>query len=457
MSLPIVAIVGRPNVGKSSLLNALVGKRVSIVDPTPGVTRDRVSAICEIDDSYFEIVDTGGYGIDDKDRLTDKVEAQIGYAVQSAAIILFVVDIHDEITPLDQEVARLLRQRADAVMVVANKADVSQHESAAGGLVRLGYGEALCVSALHGRGLGALKETIVERIGRSKAPPAEPVMKLAIVGRQNVGKSTFINGLAEEERVIVSEVPGTTRDSIDVRFVRDGRTFLAIDTAGIRKKAKRDKIGIDYYSFVRATDSIRRADVVLFLLDATQKITEVDKKLARLLIESFKPTVIVINKWDLAKGKAGGEDYADYLAHALPGLSFAPLAFTTATAGRNLHSTIEVAQALFKQGQQRVTTGQLNRAIEYALAERQPKADHHGAAPKIYYATQISSAPPTIVLFCNSPALVREDYRRFMARRLSEALPFKEIPIRLVWRARKSRTSREPERVPTRPARRRRG
>jgi len=438
MRLPVVAIVGRPNVGKSSLLNLLARRRVSIVDPTPGVTRDRVSAVVEMDDRYFEVIDTGGYGIEDADDLTEHVEQQIRFALAGASLVLFVVDLLDELTPLDHEVARLLRTIDIPVRLVANKADTDQHEQAAGQFAALGFGHPLCVSALHGRHRRELLEEIIAVIGDRTADEApEPVMKLALVGRRNVGKSTFINALAGEERVIVSEIPGTTRDAIDVRFELDGRAFLAIDTAGL-KKPRRHKTDIEFYGYTRAVASIRRADVALFLIDATVPVGEVDKKLGHLIVEEFKPCVLVVNKWDLAKGRADAEAYGEYLARTIPHLRYAPLAFTTATAGRNIRATVDLAQGLFKQARTRVTTGLLNRAVEDILADAQPMADKHGAQPKIYYATQIAICPPTIVLFVNSPALVREQYRRFVEKRLGEALPFEEIPIRLIWRRRES-------------------
>ncbi|MFQ5424018.1 MAG: ribosome biogenesis GTPase Der [Phycisphaerae bacterium] len=438
MSLPVVAIVGRPNVGKSSLLNMLARERISIVDATPGVTRDRVSAVCAVEDRYFELIDTGGYGIEDHDDLTDHVEGQIRQAIGGAALILFVVDLREEITPLDGEVARLLRGVQAPVQLLANKADAPQHDHLAGNLAGLGFGEAICVSALHARGRRELLERIVERIGDQAGTAPEAVMKVALVGRRNVGKSTFINALAGQERVIVSEVPGTTRDAIDVRFVLNGQPFVAIDTAGVRKKRKQ-KTAIEFYGYDRVLCSIRRADIVLFMMDATLPIGEIDKKLARFVVDAFKPVVLVINKWDLAKGRAGAEAYGEYLNKTLMALSYAPLAFTTATDGRNTQSTIDLATSLFKQARTRVTTGMLNRAVESALADWQPPAGRGGGRPKIYYATQISTCPPTVVFFVNNPALMREQYRRFMANRIREALPFPEIPVRFFWRARKSR------------------
>lgn len=438
MSLPTVAIVGRPNVGKSCLLNMLAGRRISIVDSTPGVTRDRVSAVCEFDEHYFELVDTGGYGIEDHDDLTEHVQGQLRFAIDSADLILFVVDILEDITPLDTKVAQMLRSAARPVQLVANKADAERHVSFAGAFAALGFGEPMCVSALHGRGRRDLCERILEMTrDRSVTEAPDPVMKVALVGRRNVGKSSFINAIAGQERVIVSEVPGTTRDAVDVRFRLNDREFVAIDTAGVRKQRKQ-KTDIEFYGYSRVLTAIRRADVILFMIDATLPVGEVDKKLARFIVDAYKPAVIVINKWDLAKGRSDAEAYADYVGATLPGLSFAPLAFTTATECRNIQSTIDLAASLFKQARFRVTTGMLNRALEETLAAVQPPADRRGAQPKIYFATQISTCPPTIVFFVNNPALMREQYKRFMAKRFREALPFAEIPVRFVWRIRRS-------------------
>ncbi len=440
----MVAIIGRPNVGKSSLLNLLARQRISIVDPTPGVTRDRVSAIVEHEGRYFEIVDTGGYGIEDHDNLTEHVEGQIRYAIAGASLILFVVDVQQEITPLDQAVAEMLRRVEVPVQLVVNKCDTPSHELQADLFIRLGRGEPVCVSALHGHRRRDLIETIAARLGDELADAApNPTMKIALVGRRNVGKSTFINALARGPRVIVSEVPGTTRDSVDVRFEIDGREFLAIDTAGV-KKVRKHKTDIEYYGYTRALASIRRADVVLFLIDSTQPIGEVDKKLAAYIVGEFKPCVIVINKWDLARGRADAEDYGDYLTKTMPHIAYAPLAFTTASEGRNIQSTIDLAQSLFKQARARVTTGELNRAIEEILEQTQPASDQRGSQPKIYYATQVSVCPPTIVLFVNNPALMKEQYRRFVERRLRDALPFHETPVRLLWKPRQSQSGARP-------------
>ncbi|MCZ6698800.1 MAG: ribosome biogenesis GTPase Der, partial [Planctomycetota bacterium] len=329
--LPTIAIVGRPNVGKSCLLNTLAGQRISIVDNVPGVTRDRVSAVCQFDENYFELIDTGGYGIEDHDNLTEHVENQLRLAIGSADLILFVVDIVQDITPLDTEVAQLLRSVTSPVQLVANKADGEIHRALGGAFAALGFGEPICVSALHGHGRRELCERIIELTrDRAVTESPDPVMKVAVVGRRNVGKSSFINAIAGQERVIVSEVPGTTRDAIDVRFTLNDREFVAIDTAGVRKPRKQ-KTDIEFYGYARALSAIRRADVILFMIDSTLPIGEVDKKLARYIVDAFKPVVIVINKWDLAKGRSDAEAYGDYIGAMLQGLSFAPLAFTTAT------------------------------------------------------------------------------------------------------------------------------
>ncbi len=436
MSLPVVAIVGRPNVGKSSLLNMVARERISIVDPRAGITRDRVAATIEHEGLHFELVDTGGVGIVDADHLEAHIEEQIRFALASAALVLLVVDVTAELTPLDQSVAALLRKLDKPVLLLANKADDPAHEAQAGVFARLGFGEPLCVSALHGRGRSELLARIGAVLSDGDAtPPPPPVMKLAIVGKRNAGKSTLVNALAGCERMIVSEVPGTTRDAVDVRFTWQGREFVAIDTAGVRKKAR--MTDIDFYSHTRALRSIERADVVALLIDATVPVAEPDVKLAGALREAHKPVVVAINKWDLVAGQAEPADFVEYLAAAMPGLPFAPLVFITARSGRNVPALIETALSLHGQATTRVATSPLNDALQKILARRGPSAKHGARPVRIYYAAQVSTAPPTIVFFCNDPALVTENYRRYMENRLRELLPFKEVPIRLWFRARR--------------------
>ncbi len=443
MPLPIVAIVGRPNVGKSSLFNRLARRRISIVEATPGVTRDRVCTIIRHDGVYLELIDTGGYGIEDTADLTEHVAEQIRFALDSAAVIIFVVDILDGLVSLDEEVARLLRGCDRPVILAANKADAARFDTDAGQFHKLGFGPPLTVSAMHGRAIDQLRqritETLPDQIDQQGAD--EPAMKLAVVGKRNVGKSTFINCLARQQRMIVSEVAGTTRDSVDVRFEKDGRTFVAIDTAGLRKKSKLAD-DIEFYSYSRATRSIRRADVVMFLIDATLDIGSVDKKLARYITDNFKPCVIVINKWDLARGKISTQDYHEYLEKVMPAMPVVPICFTTAQQDRNVQSAVDLAIELFKQASTRVSTAQLNKALQTVLARRGPGSPRGGKFPKIYYSTQTSVSPPEIVLFVNDPKLFSPTYHRYLINHLRDLLPFSEVPLKLTFRP--HRESRKP-------------
>jgi GTP-binding protein len=444
MALPVVAIIGRPNVGKSSLLNELAGQMISIVEPTAGVTRDRVSTIISRDDRYFELVDTGGYGIVDSDRLSEHIEQQIHRAIESANLVLFMVDIRDGVMPLDEKTAQLLRKKNLDVIGVANKADTAKMFPAAGEFSRLGFGEFLCISAKNNLNKTVLLDMIFDRLSHLESDrPTEPAMKIAIVGKRNAGKSTLVNAIVGSERVIVSETPGTTRDAVDVRFEKDGKTIIAIDTAGIRKKSRMTD-SIEFYSFVRATHSIKRADVVLFLIDAAVPVSQVDKKLAKFIADEYKSCIIVVNKWDLAKDSAATEDYEGYLTNLLPGLSYAPLAFTTATKSKNVQSVLDLAAEIFKQTTTWIPTTKLNKAFELIKKEKSgtSKGGKKGL-PKIYYATQVAVNPVTILLFVNRPELFEENYRRFIVNRLRSILPIDEVPIRLLVRSHSMKSRQE--------------
>jgi len=436
MPLPIVAIVGRPNVGKSSLFNWLAGRRISIVDPTAGVTRDRVSTVVEAGGRFFELIDTGGMGITDADNLTAHVERQIHVAIDSADVVVFLVDVREGIVPLDREVADRLRVVRKPVILVANKADTETFAQQIGEFYQFGYGAPLAVSADQKLGKTELLDAVLEKLppDTGELPPGEAALKLAIVGRRNVGKSTFINSLAEAERVIVSEVPGTTRDSIDVRFERDGKTFIAIDTAGVRKKTTLAS-DIEFYSMHRAERSIRRADVVMLFFDARHRVGRVDKQLAEYVLENHKPVIFVVNKWDLAKASMVTEKMANYVRAMFPMLDYVPIAFITASKGKNVLRLLHLAMQLHKQAGVRVSTGDLNRAIRAAVDANQP-ALRNNRQPKIFYATQIGVHPPTIVLFTNGPDLFDDTYIRYLTKVLRDTFPFSEVAIKVLLRAR---------------------
>ena len=438
MALPVVAIIGRPNVGKSSLFNALAGEMISIVEPTAGVTRDRVSTIIGRGEKYFELIDTGGYGIVDAQQLSEHIEQQIITAIGSAKIVLFMVDIREGIVPLDETIAQMLRRSKLDVIGVANKADDAKMFPSAGEFTKLGFGEFICISATNNLNKQILLEKIFGKLaGIESAKPAKPVMKIAIVGKRNVGKSSLVNAMVGSGRVIVSETPGTTRDAIDVRFEKDGRILVVIDTAGIRKKSRMAADSIEFYSFVRATKSIARADVVLFMIDATADVSEVDKKIAKFIADEYKSCIIVINKWDLAKEAAVTGSYEEYLTKLLPGLKYAPIAFTTATESKNIQGVLDLTGEIFKQTTTWISTGRLNKAFEVIKAESMSAGKRGGGHPKIYYATQVAVNPVTILMFVNRPELFEENNRKFIIGKLRELLPIAEVPIKLLARARR--------------------
>ena len=436
MKVPQVVIVGQPNVGKSSVFNWLSRRRLAIVDDMAGVTRDRVSHLIETDGRFFELVDTGGMGVDDVDDLTTQVEDQITLGIESADVVLFVVDSRAGLTPLDQEVAKRLRYVDKPIICVANKTDSESLDAQADEFYRLGRGKLIVCSAKANRNRERLMEMILERLPAPSEETIveEPVMKAAIVGRRNVGKSTFVNTLAQTDRMIVSEVPGTTRDSVDVRFGLDGKEFIAIDTPGLRK-TKSTRTNVDFYGSHRAKRSIRRADVVLLFFDASQRISKVDKQLCAYVAEQYKPCIFVVNKWDLYYQQMPTERWVTYLRDTFQTMWHVPIAFITAETGKNVKALLNHSQMLFKQSLSRVTTGRLNRLIGEAV-EHHPPPLHHHRRPKIYYATQVGTQPPTIVLMCNEPKAFPNTYRRYLLGVLRDRLSFGEVPIKMYLKKR---------------------
>ena len=435
MPVPSVAIIGRPNVGKSSLLNRIAGRRVSIVEPTAGVTRDRVAIFVDWNERKFELVDTGGLGLVDETRLKAHVHSQIEVAMAEADVVVFVIDGKDGVTPIDQQVAERVRKLKKPVVLAVNKVEARRDEFEAAEAYRLGFGEPQLVSAKEGFGVSDLLDVIVDVLPEpDEVEEVEDGLKVAIVGKRNSGKSTLVNLLAGGERVIVSEMAGTTRDSVDVHFERRGKRWIAIDTAGLRKKT-RVQDAIEFFSLTRAEQSIQRADVVMLMFDMTLELSQVDKKLASFVAQHFKPCIILGNKLDLAN--AAGVDatrWEEYVRQELPGLAFAPMSFISAKEGIHVDETLALCEELHAQAGSHVSTADLNRVLHKARERMQPR--HHGKIPKLFYATQLGVHPPTVLVFVNEPNLFTGQYDRYLQNRLRETFPWREIPIRLVYRRR---------------------
>jgi GTP-binding protein len=461
VSRPLVALVGRPNVGKSTLFNRVAGRRAAIVEDVPGVTRDRNYADVAWDGRLFSIVDTGGFEPGAKDPLMTLVRRQAQLAVDEAAAVVLVVDGREGITSVDQAIADLLRRAGKPLFVAVNKVDAQKLEGElpVAEFHGLGFGQVHVVSAEHGRGIGELVDAVLEALAVEPAPPppeeadelpdeAEPgprspaEVRIAIVGRPNVGKSTFVNALLGEERFVVSEVPGTTRDSIDSVVVHRGQRFVVTDTAGIRRKRSIAQ-KVEAYSVVRAMRSIDEAEVVACLVDAGEAGVEQDARLLGLIAEKGRALVVVVNKWDL--GEAGGATQAWYrqeLAKRFPFVAWAPMLFTSGKTGKGVPKLLPTAARLVEQYRARFPTHALNDLLE-RLQESPPAPVVRGRPVKLYYIAQVAYAPPTFVVQCNRPESLADHYKRFVENRFREAFGL-EVPVRFVYKERQRRSRPPP-------------
>lgn len=453
MNLPLVAIVGRPNVGKSTLFNRLLRQRKAIVESEPGVTRDRLYARAEWTGHRFTVVDTGGLDWDAETRIIALTTQQAETAIAEADVIVFVVDGTIGVTPADEAVAEVLRRSRKPLLVAVNKTDDPSRTAQTAEFFRLGLeAEILPVSAYHGTGTGDLLDAIVDRLpvaveaeaealgeaeagiaGEAETSPSPPI-RVAVVGRPNVGKSSLVNAFLGEERVIVADEPGTTRDAIDVPFTRDGVGYVLVDTAGLRKKAK-VKGSVERYSILRTLRAVDRCDVVLLLVDATQPLAEQDKRVAGYATEAGRAMVLVVNKWDIVE--KDDKTYLAYEGHLRRGLHYAdwaPIVFTSAKTGKNLVRVLEAVVSVAANHRKRVSTPEVNRVFRDAVGMNPPPAEGRRRV-RIGYVTQASAAPPTFVFFVNTPERVTDSYKRYLEGKAREAWGFEGTPLRLSFRA----------------------
>jgi GTP-binding protein len=430
---PTVALVGRPNVGKSSLFNALLKREISITDARAGTTRDRVLHPVTFCEKPCDLMDTGGIGIVDSQKLSDDIEQQIQKAIYAATVLVMVVDAQQGLTPLDREVAARLRKLNRPMVLAANKTEGREAGMTAAEFSELGIEPVVATSAVHRLGLDDLEEAIAALLPKveERGDEWEDVPRIAVVGRRNVGKSSFCNALAQEERTIVSPIAGTTRDAIDMLLEKDNQRFCLVDTAGLRRM-KQPEGPVEFFAQVRTERAIRRADVVLLMLASRDGVSTTDRKTTDMITEEGKPCVIVVNKWDESKGVMTGE-YLKYLEERLPSLRYAPVTFSTAITGTRCWQTLDVALELYHQSSTQVPTPALNKAIERAEFEHEPPA-FKGCKPRLLYGVQVAIRPPTFVIHCRHSDKIDKKYMRYLNGRLREILEMTEIPIRILLR-----------------------
>ena len=429
----IIAIVGRPNVGKSTLVNRIVGARKSIVDDIPGVTRDRIYFDATWQGKDFVIIDTGGIITDDDDEFVNNILSQAKLAVDEADTIIFLVDAKSGLSPYDYDIANILRKSKKDILLVANKVDSNLQKDDLSEFYELGFGAAHPLSALHGcGGVGDLLDIIVKDIEPKKNPEDEQeVIKIAIVGKPNAGKSSILNNLLNEQRAIVSDVSGTTRDSINSRITYQNQEYILVDTAGIRKKSKVD-YGVEAFAVDRAIRAIREADVALLVIDCVEGLTDQDKKIAQIAQEAGCGLILAFNKWDLKKGVQTHLYEKDVDSDA-PFLNFAKKLFVSAKTGQRLNQIFDTAREVAFERAKRISTGLLNKVVNEAFALNPPVAIK-GKMLRVYYTTQPKTKPPTFVLFINNKDLVKDSYKRYLLKKLRDAFGFFGTPIRISFR-----------------------
>lgn len=442
MREPVVAIIGRPNVGKSTLVNRIVGSRKAIVDDLPGVTRDRAYYEAEWLDKHFTLVDTGGLDLSADGVFTNQVNEQVMVALAEADVVIFVVDGQAGVTAVDEDIAHMIRKMKKPVIVAVNKIDSREHLGLTSEFYSLGLeGDPMPLSAMHGTvGVGDMLDKMmailksVEDLSLEEQQDEEGMIRLAFVGRPNVGKSSLVNKLIGEDRTIVSEISGTTRDAIDSRFEWEGQPFTLVDTAGIRRKGK-VSYGVEMFSVDRAIRSLKRADVTVLVIDATEGITDQDKRIIETSNESGRGLILVMNKWDLipAKSTTSTNTAEKQLYNEVPHAKFAPVVFTSAKSGQRIENIFKLAVEVHANTHRRISTSVVNQLIHEAYTLNQPPPVKNKRL-KIYYATQVSVAPPTFLLFVNSDKLLKEGYRRYLENRLRENIEFKGAPIVLACR-----------------------
>lgn len=429
MGKPVVAIVGRPNVGKSALFNRIIGGRLAIVEGEPGITRDRIYGESQWVARSFILIDTGGIDFDDTDSIVTEVRRQAEIAIEEADVILLVVDARIGITADDEEIANLLRRSSKPVIVVANKVDHQSLEAAVYEFYQLGLGDPIGIAAEHNRNVGDLLDEMI-----SHFPPNndegydEDAIRVAVIGRPNVGKSSLVNALSGTERSIVTDIPGTTRDAIDTFFEWEGQPFVIVDTAGMRRR-KRIQWNVERYSVIRALRAVDRCDVALAILDAVDGVTEQDKKVVGYAHEQGKALVLVVNKWDLVEKDADTmRAYEQHIRRELSFVEYAPITFVSAVTGQRLPDLLDVVKYVANQHSLRISTGRLNEVLQEAIRLNQPPSDK-GKSLKIFYMNQVSVKPPVFALFVNAPELLHFSYRRYLENRLREAFGFQGTPL----------------------------